>query len=58
MAELIGLLVFLACGTFMLNPANPVPNDKKNWKNLKNFLNSGYLPIHGSSENSDNGGGQ
>jgi hypothetical protein len=54
MVECLGLFLIVICGAYMLNPANPVPNDKKNWDNLTNYFNTGYFPIHGE-ENSDNG---
>lgn len=50
MAELIGLFLIVVCGAFMLNPANPVPDDAENLKHLKKKLQSGTFPIWGNKE--------
>lgn len=49
MAFFIGATLFLVCGLYMLNPANPVPNDKENLDIVKEKLKDFY--IWGNKEN-------
>ena len=50
MAELIGLFLIVICGAYMLNPANEVPDDKKNLELLNEKMKSGTFPIWGNKE--------
>tara|TARA_R100001510_G_scaffold57628_1_gene66518 strand:+ start:2739 stop:2894 length:156 start_codon:yes stop_codon:yes gene_type:complete len=40
---LLGLVLFVFGGLHMLNPANPIPDDKKNFGILKEKLKEYYI---------------